>query len=283
MQELLQRIAELEAITRTYTVFFQVFDIFFVLLAVLCIVLGIKSAKSRRNLKESNEYLIYTIRGQEEERGRISRELHDTVAQDLRYCKMLCEQKDAASRLAEISVLLKKSIQQVRDVSYDLAPPDITKNNFIENLKDLCMTYTESSKVLFRVSVLDGTDTSFLTAEEVLNLYRISQEAINNSLKHSKSSEIVVMLRNETESEEKGLYLFISDEGVGFDAEKEFPRSAKHFGLKGMQKRAQLIGARLQIISAKDEGTQVSVFMPNTTQTTIQKWGGVKHGHVFRG
>ena len=116
----------------------------------------------------------------------------------------------------------------------------------------------------------------------MLNLYRILQEAINNSLKHSEANEIVVMLRNETESEEKGLYLFISDEGVGFDAEKEFPRSAKHFGLKGMQKRAQLIGAKLQITSAKDEGTQVSVFMPNTTQTTI-RMGGVKYGYIFRG
>ena len=55
------------------------------------VILLIHFAKSRKKLKESKEYLLFTIQGQEEERGRIVRELHDTVAQNLRYCKALCE------------------------------------------------------------------------------------------------------------------------------------------------------------------------------------------------
>ena len=74
---------------------------------------------------------MFTIQGQEEERGRIARELHDTVAQNLRYCKTLCEKPEAEKNLAQIAGCLSKSLAEVRSMSYNLAPPDITKNDFL--------------------------------------------------------------------------------------------------------------------------------------------------------
>ena len=141
MTDLAHEVAELEAIVHSYTQFFLVIDVALPVIALLLVLAGIKFTASKKKLKESSEYLSYTIRGQEEERSRISRELHDTIAQDMRYALSLAERKDAHLHLAEIASLLKGSLLEVRTLSYNLAPPDITKDDLIENLRDLCAEY----------------------------------------------------------------------------------------------------------------------------------------------
>ena len=74
-----QTVEELERIIENYITFFIVFDILFLVMIFVSVLLLIRFFKSKKSLKDSNEYLVYTIRGQEEERARIARELHDTV------------------------------------------------------------------------------------------------------------------------------------------------------------------------------------------------------------
>lgn len=271
-----QEIAELESIIHDYTVFFIIIDVLFFALLFFAVVFIIKFLKDKKNLHASNEYILYTIRGQEEERSRIARELHDTVAQDLRYCKSLSEKKNAGELLPQISSILGSTIQQVRAMSYNLAPPDITQNDLAANLMSLCADAAEKSGIEFRFTLIDGTDTSFLTADEGLNLYRIVQEALTNILKHAEASEATVMVRNESGSEEKGLYIFITDDGKGFDPKKNihFETGQKHFGLSGMERRAALIGAKININSAIGDGTQISIMKKNGTIHKT-RWGGV--------
>ncbi len=271
-----QEIAELESIIHDYTVFFIIIDVLFFVLLFFAVVFIIKFLKDKKNLHASNEYILYTIRGQEEERSRIARELHDTVAQDLRYCKSLSEKKNAGELLPQISSILGATIQQVRAMSYNLAPPDITQNDLAANLMSLCADAAEKSGIEFRFTLIDGTDTSFLTADEGLNLYRIVQEALTNILKHAEASEATVMVRNESGSEEKGLYIFITDDGKGFDPKKNihFETGQKHFGLSGMERRAALIGAKININSAIGDGTQISIMKKNGTIHKT-RWGGV--------
>ena len=271
-----QEIAELESIIHDYTVFFIIIDVLFFALLFFAVVFIIKFLKDKKNLHASNEYILYTIRGQEEERSRIARELHDTVAQDLRYCKSLSEKKNAGELLPQISSILGSTIQQVRAMSYNLAPPDITQNDLAANLMSLCSETAEKSGIEFRFTLIDGTDTSFLTADEGLNLYRIVQEALTNILKHAEASEATVMVRNESGSEEKGLYIFITDDGKGFDPKKNihFETGQKHFGLSGMERRAALIGAKISINSAIGDGTQISIMKKNGTIHKT-RWGGV--------
>lgn len=78
-----QTIENLEFIIRNYTTIFIVFDILFVTMIFVGVLLLIRFLKSKKSLQDSNEYLLYTIHGQEEERERIARELHDTIAQDI--------------------------------------------------------------------------------------------------------------------------------------------------------------------------------------------------------
>ena len=265
--------AEMEEILKSYTTIFIIFDIVFFSMIFIFIILLIHYIKSRKNIRDSNEYLMYTIKGQEEERERIARELHDTVAQNIRWCKSLCEKSDAKDKLSQIEEYLSKSLSQVRSISYNLAPPDITKNDFLLCIKNLCEEFTENSSAGIRLSILENTTASFLNRDEILNLYRIVQEALSNISKHAQADEIVILIRNQAGSEEKGLYIFISDDGKGFDVEKVDAK--KHFGLKGMKKRADLIGAELSVVSKKDYGTQVKIFKSESRKSNILG-GGIR-------
>lgn len=117
---LTQTVEELEDIIRNYITYFIVFDILFFAVLFVSVLLLIRFLKSKKSLKDSNEYLLFTIKGQEEERARIARELHDTIAQDLRYCRTLLEKKNCTENIPEALQLLGKSLSDVRLISYNL-------------------------------------------------------------------------------------------------------------------------------------------------------------------
>lgn len=260
MENAAAEVEYLQSIIQSYTHFFLVLDAVFFISVVFVIILLIKFLKSKHELRNSGEYLRSTISGQEEERARIARELHDTVAQDLRYCKSLTENISDTELKVKFSEILNKSITEIRSMSYNLAPPDITKNDLYSNILNLCKNFEDFSKIEIRLTVPDGLDTKFLTHEDNLNLYRIVQESLNNILKHAEASEVTVLLRNQIGTEDKGLYIFITDDGVGFDSKKNYFSGLSHFGLVGMKQRADLIDAKLTISSDYGEGTQICVF-----------------------
>ena len=132
----------------------------------------------------------------------------------------------------------------------------------------MCQEFSENSKIDLRLSILENTDASFLTKDEILNLYRIVQEA----LKHAEATEIVILVRNAKGEEENGLYIFISDDGKGFDTENIDEK--KHFGLRGMKNRADLIGAGLFVTSEKDSGTQIKII--RLKNATYKHTGGYR-------
>ena len=120
----------------------------------------------------------------------------------------------------------------------------------------------------------DETDSSFLDENDILNLYRVVQESLTNIIKHARAEEAVILIRNASVNEEKGLYIFISDDGCGFDSDAEFYDKSKHFGLVGMKKRCQLIGADFSVSSIPGEGTQIRIFKP-ISNTTHSNGGGL--------
>ena len=260
-----QEIEKLQNIIQQYTTFFIIFDIVFFITIILIIIFAIQVLKSKRKLRSSNRYLRFTIKGQEEERARIARELHDTVAQDLRYCRNLSEKIDDKNDPMlgkKLSHMLEKSLSYVRSMSYNLAPPDVIRNDIAANVMNLAQNFKELADVEIRFTMPEKLDTDFLSEEENLNLYRIIQESLMNIRKHAEASEVTVLLRNANGDEPEGLYIFISDDGKGFDVDKySESRGAdgSHFGIVGMKERSDFIRAKLDIDSHPGEGTQISI------------------------
>lgn len=271
MQNATQEIENLQQIVRQYTTFFIVFDIVFFITIIIVIFFAIQVLKSRKKLKSSNRYLRFTIKGQEEERARIARELHDTIAQDLRYCRNLSERiedKNDPELGEKLSQMLEQSLSYVRNMSYNLAPPDVIKNDLAANVLNLAQNFREHSDVEFRLTIPDILVSDYLTEEQNLNLYRIIQEALSNIIKHAKASEVTLLVRNENGDEPKGIYIFISDDGVGFESSKIQERGSdgNHFGFVGMNERAELIGAKLIVDSHPEEGTQITVILQEAAE-----------------
>ena len=263
-----QEFERLQNVIHQYTTFFVIFDIVFFITIILVIIFAIQYMKSRKRLKNSSRYLRYAIKGQEEERSRIARELHDTIAQDLRYCRNLSEKIEGENGV-QISKLLEKSLSHVRNISYNLAPPDVIRNDLAANVLNLAQNFREHSKVEFRLAIPDQLDIDFLSEEQNLNLYRIIQEALANVIKHADASEVTLLLRNENGEEQKGIYIFICDDGKGFDPQQIKARGTdgNHFGLVGMAERAELIGAKIEIDSHEGEGTQITIITVDPAST----------------
>jgi PAS domain S-box-containing protein len=220
---------------------------------------------SERRIKEQADALVEV---QEIERLRISRDLHDNVAQDLSAARITCEtlldgfEGDVSllsERVARLSQAIASSLQAIRDLAHDLRPQDIDRFGFVPSLAKLCQSFSHiySVDVAFQSA---GVDQIPIAPERAVNLYRITQEALANAKRHAHAKSVSVALVHS----HPDLILRISDDGVGFDVEQKLAEAASHrsMGLLGIGERAAILGATLVITSRAGKGTQIKLTMP---------------------
>lgn len=211
--------------------------------------------KAQTNLKKLSKNIIAS---QEREKELVARELHDHLGQvltALRIDSVWVEKylttidADAGKRAGKMSDLIETTIQDVRDMAYRLRPRVLDDLGLTDALESLVSDFEKRSNVscVFRHDNIPEIDKTLATA-----LYRIGQEAVTNSLRHSSATTILVELRTDAE----GIVLTIEDDGYGFDPKD--PESNRGFGLESMKERANLAGGKLTISSTKGEGTLVS-------------------------
>lgn len=207
-------------------------------------------------------------RAQEEERGRIARELHDEVAQDMamlrRELDELLREECAASpyasrRLNRARDVAAQSLTDIRSFIHDLRPPMLEDLGLAAALEALVNDLVRTTGISGRLGVTG--EVQRLDPEAELSLYRIAQEAIRNARKHAKAGNVdVTLIFGEGE-----VRLGIADDGVGFDRDR-FRRGddpqPDSLGLIGMQERATLLGASLDIDSTPGHGTRVVTTYP---------------------
>ncbi len=203
--------------------------------------------------------------GQERERKRISAELHDGLGQALTLIKLTVE--DALihirrNNIAEATVLLdtavlriRESIGDMRRICNELRPTLLDRLGLAASLDTLCKHVEQGAghlAVRFDCGVEDGEVPDNLKAD----IFRITQEAMNNAVRHGAATEIHLSLRHI----EAGILLTIQDNGIGFDTQPLFadPVSQSGLGLIGMQQRVELNGGSLFIQSSVGDGTLVS-------------------------
>ncbi len=211
-------------------------------------------------------YIRAVTRAQEEERARLAHELHDQTAQSLvaidhraqALRRYLSTDPKAAQLLGELRTMISQAHSDLRHIIRAMRPPYLEELGLAPALETLAREMNQQGGTTVRFTLSGALQR--LTPEQELALYRVAQEALHNALRHSAASHIEL----EVCFEDEAVTISVKDDGHGFAAPRRVTDlSAKgHFGIMGMYERAALIGAHLQIRSAPDQGTTVSIRLP---------------------
>lgn len=197
---------------------------------------------------------------QEQALQNISWEIHDNVGQLLSVAKMqlnilqtgLTEKQQA--KVFEIGEIVGKSLQELRGLARSLNPETIKNKGLIESVTHEIMRFNRLNFVKATLSV--SADSYNLSNEKEIILFRILQEAFNNTLKHSKAKNLKVELNYGTSH----LEIIAEDDGVGFEVNDKANRDG--IGLTNMESRTKLIGAEFAIKSNENAGTKLYISCP---------------------
>jgi signal transduction histidine kinase len=225
--------------------------------------LFVQSQVMQRKLRHLTRQIIST---QEEERKEISRELHDEVVQTLVGINV---QLSALSRGADVGLntlkakivrtqrLVEHSVNEVHRFARELRPAVLDDLGLIPALHAYCKNLAARKKIKIQLTAFSGVES--LTNARRTVLYRVSQEALTNVIRHAQASQVKVSI-----SECPGaIRLEITDDGKSFLVEQTlFSNNNKRLGLLGMRERIEMIGGSLHIISEPGKGTTVRAQIP---------------------
>ncbi|CAM5780038.1 MULTISPECIES: PAS domain-containing sensor histidine kinase [Brevibacillus] len=217
-----------------------------------------RAEKERYQHKLTN----FVIQAQEEERKRISRELHDGVGQALYSIlvglNVLGQSKLSGAmkqHVADVQQLTAKAMEEVKRMALELRPSALDDLGLLPALRSLIKRVEKSFGLTVDLHV-QGARRRYQAAMETA-LYRIVQEAMTNTAKYAQAEKLGIVF----EDREKEVVVTIVDDGVGFDVEAAEHRGSG-LGLFGMKERAQLLGGSVDVRSAIGEGTTVIVRIP---------------------
>lgn len=213
--------------------------------------------------KEKQAFGLKVIEAQEEERRRISREIHDGPAQMLANILLRSELinksyeagsiEEAVTELDSVRQMIKTSLYEVRRIIYDLRPMALDDLGLIPTMKKYIANTAEYNKV--KTEFITHGNNERLQQKYEIALFRLMQESLQNAIKHAEASLIKVKL----EIGKQNIILVIQDNGKGFDTKLEQENS---FGLIGMKERVEMLEGSLKIKSTRSHGTHVYIKIP---------------------
>ncbi len=204
------------------------------------------------------------LQGAEEERQRISRELHDDTAQSLAALvlrlQMARRSEDPDTRerlLKELHEEIHRTSEGVRRILRGLRPPLLDDVGLVAALRAHAKSALADSGVELAIEAAEDVE-HLLSREAKLALYRIAQEAISNVLRHAEAGRVRISIA----SEETSVVVTVEDDGVGFDLDAADPGGGRGLGLVGIMERAAILGGRARVESWPGGGTHITVTMP---------------------
>jgi len=225
----------------------------------------LESAKNRQLIG------LKIILAQEEERKRMAREIHDGPAQTLANLvlrteiaeRMLMKQEFqlVQEELMELKSQVRSGLEEIRKIIFNLRPMALDDLGLVPTLRKFVQDFEEKTKIR-AVFETAGRELRMPSAMEAA-VYRLVQEAFSNALKHASPTYVSL----EIKFYPRRVMITIQDNGVGFDVEQTMARSKKssHYGLIGMSERGELLNGKMDIQSARGQGTKISISIPVST------------------
>ena len=253
---------------RSGTIFMQLIVLMAVLILIVMALLFFYQLTYARRI-EIEKILKATNKGQEEERRRLALELHDSVAQQMRYVSILAEKIDDEELAKEIKTNQTECIENIRNACYTLSSINMDKGSFPDALKNAIDNFERRTGISTSLVITPDADFDSLPQVTFHHIFRIIMELLSNIEKHSGASEITVLIRNPSANDkiQHGLIIFISDDGNGLDEKILEAMNTKrivntknlHFGLQNIKLRLNEIGGSIKYFSEKGEGTEVEI------------------------
>lgn len=213
--------------------------------------------------REKQEFSLKIIAAQEEERRKISREIHDGPAQMMANILLRSELIERAYRdggvdsamkeIKSIRKMIRSSLYEVRRIIYDLRPMALDDLGIIPTIKKYVSTTADYHEMDIEFTTI-GKEKRLNQDYEVA-LFRLMQESLQNAIKHSEATTVNIKL----DIGEHSITMIVSDDGIGFNPEQKRDKS---FGIIGMKERVEMLKGKFIINSKIGEGTQVYINLP---------------------
>jgi signal transduction histidine kinase len=227
--------------------------------------LAIQRARMTDELREREQRIAelsgHLLRVQEEERKRISRELHDETGQALMVIRLYLGMMESTvttrtvrNKIHETVEVVDRTIEGIRRIIGKLSPLVLQELGLVAAIRKEAKDMAKTSGVKARVLIAE--DVGRLAPGTEQAIYRVVQEALHNVVKHAHATSVVVQITRE----ERMIHLAVEDDGVGIQ-----PRSGageQSFGLAGIKERIAMLGGISRVISAKGKGTRIEIDVP---------------------
>ncbi|WP_117017049.1 sensor histidine kinase [Aeribacillus pallidus] len=219
--------------------------------------------------KKKQAFGLRIIEAQEEERKRVSREIHDGPAQMLANVLMRSDliervfrEKGTAEGFQEVQnlkIMVRNALSEVRRIIYDLRPMALDDLGLIPTLRKYLSTIQEYEKdIKINFQNISDVEEKRLPAKFEVALFRLVQESVTNALKHAEAKQIDVKF----EVRSNQVNVAIKDDGKGFDVKNVFKEKKESFGLMGMKERVELLNGKMAVHSAPGKGTFIIIQLP---------------------
>ena len=250
--------------------------LFLLLAAAIVIIFTLQSKKYEQHLNKKDKRLIFTI--QNNERTKISRDLHDSVVQTVRAIRtdveMLKVQAEDLVKQQQIIKEITDSVVLLRNICYNLSPAEISlaensggqsgTTNHLELLSvidTLCKQFSQKTKIPCTIN----TDTNFyipiFTLEVSKYIVRVIQEILSNIEKHSFATSVSILISNEQLEEKEMLKLVVIDDGIGCE-QSEMTKNKHHFGVRNIIENMNLAGGKVEFYTKPNEGMNIVLKVP---------------------
>ena len=223
-------------------------------------IIDTKIKQKEQEINFQKELLENTVNIQDEERERISKELHDDIGSklnisllNLQILKKKILNEDSLLQLQRLEDAINFSAKRTREISHEMMPPVLQNFGFKHGLEELQYEINASESIYLNI---EGTELIGLSnPSKLLHIYRIIQELISNTIKHAKADKITIDFILEGES----INLKYADNGIGYNKDSIQMGS----GTQNITTRCQLLSGRLETITTAGNGYVANIKFPN--------------------